>query len=307
MAERTRVETPNFSRASWSARLLMTVASIPIVSALARSIPISLAIAPRKILPPPMTKASSQPSSFTSLISCANAFTVLPSMPKSRGPANTSPVTLRMMRLYLGVPLFMKDLTRVLLFHSCLAEMITSKPSDLDILAKTPDRIIDHISHFFIRIFNKRLLEQTDFGVKAFHFTLDDFVDHLFRLSRFQGLLAVDHLFLFDLRSRYFLAPHVTRIRRCDLHRDILKQRLELRRARNKVSLAIDFHQHADFTAGMHIGGNGAVRGYAVRFFCGGGQAFLPQIIDRLMYVSAGLPKRFLAIHHSRPGFFPEF
>ena len=35
----------------------MTVASIPMVSALARSMPISLATAPRKILPPPMTSA----------------------------------------------------------------------------------------------------------------------------------------------------------------------------------------------------------------------------------------------------------
>src|SRR5258707_1293179 len=51
---------------------------MPIVSALARSMPISLAIAPRKILPPPTTSASSQPSSLTSLISWAKALTILP-------------------------------------------------------------------------------------------------------------------------------------------------------------------------------------------------------------------------------------
>ena len=52
----------------------MTVANIPIVSALARSMPISLATAPRKILPPPMTNARSQPISLTSLISCGKGF-----------------------------------------------------------------------------------------------------------------------------------------------------------------------------------------------------------------------------------------
>ena len=71
MAESTRVWSPAFSSASWRASALMIVASMPMVSAVARSIPPVLAAMPRKMLPPPITMASWTPSAVTSRTSAA--------------------------------------------------------------------------------------------------------------------------------------------------------------------------------------------------------------------------------------------
>ena len=59
MADITRVWQPSFSSASWTARALIRVASIPMESAVTRSIPRVSAPRPRKMLPPPITQAVS--------------------------------------------------------------------------------------------------------------------------------------------------------------------------------------------------------------------------------------------------------
>src|SRR5262245_7477909 len=207
----------------------MTVANIPMVSALARSMPISLATAPRKILPPPTTMARSQPISFTSLISWAKALTVLASMPKLCAPANISPVTFRRIRLYLGVPLFMKGNRCPLVLRGRFAEMIASKTAHLNILAEASDGFVDHIQNFLIRLLDESLFKQTNFGIKLIDLALDDFLDDLFRFARLERLLAVDCLFLVNVRCGHFLAPHATRIRRRHLHGDIFQEGLEFR------------------------------------------------------------------------------
>jgi hypothetical protein len=62
MALWTRVCWPWRSRLACSARPLMTVASIPMKSAVDRSMPRSLAASPRQMLPPPITTATCTPS-----------------------------------------------------------------------------------------------------------------------------------------------------------------------------------------------------------------------------------------------------
>src|SRR5581483_822667 len=311
MAESTRVETPSFSSASCSARLLITVASMPMVSALARSMPISLATAPRKILPPPTTSARSQPSSLTSLISWAKALTVAPSMPKLLTPAKTSPVTLRMIRLYFGAPLFMKFAgarvkARRLFFSGRFAQMIAREAPDLNVFAEPADRFVDDIGDLFVRIFDERLLEQARFRVKAVDLALDDLVHDLFRLAALQRLLAVDRFFLVELRRRHFLAPQVARIGRGDLHRDVFEQGLKFRRARNEVGLAVDLHQHADLAARMNVRSHRPVRRHTFGLLCRRRQSFLAQVVDRPGHLPAALGKGLLAVHHSRSGLFPE-
>src|SRR6478672_9318855 len=101
MAVMTRVGSPMCSRASWRARPLITVASIPMVSAWARSMPAPAPAMPRQMLPPPTTTAISVPRSRrTSAISAAMRATVAPWMPKPvTGSANASPDSLRTTRL----------------------------------------------------------------------------------------------------------------------------------------------------------------------------------------------------------------
>src|SRR5215217_2400988 len=97
----TRVGSPMCSRASCRARPLMTVASMPIVSAWARSMPAPAPAMPRQMLPPPTTMAISVPRSrWTSATSAAIRATVSPWIPKPvAGSANASPDSLRTTRL----------------------------------------------------------------------------------------------------------------------------------------------------------------------------------------------------------------
>jgi len=77
----TRVGTPAFSSASCIASAFITVASMPIWSAVVRSIPWAAPLRPRKMLPPPMTSATSQPSARTSATSAAICLSVGTSSP----------------------------------------------------------------------------------------------------------------------------------------------------------------------------------------------------------------------------------
>src|SRR5207237_718035 len=62
-----RTSRPTCSRALWRASALMTVASMPMWSAVVRSIPAALASPPRMMFPPPTTMASAAPRSATDL------------------------------------------------------------------------------------------------------------------------------------------------------------------------------------------------------------------------------------------------
>ena len=77
MALITRVGTPICSRASESARELMTVASMPMWSAVTRSMFWAAAATPRKILPPPTTTPIWTPAAATSATSRASALHAL--------------------------------------------------------------------------------------------------------------------------------------------------------------------------------------------------------------------------------------
>jgi hypothetical protein len=79
----------------------MTVASIPMWSALERSMPPALGLLPRKMLPPPTTMAISVPSeACSSASSRATCCTIVGSMPPlTSGSENASPESLIRTRL----------------------------------------------------------------------------------------------------------------------------------------------------------------------------------------------------------------
>src|SRR5579875_3897324 len=80
---------------------LITVESMPILSALTRSISRAWLATPRKKLPPPTTMPTSTPIALISAISPVTAATRSASRPKPRSPANASPDSLRTIRLYM--------------------------------------------------------------------------------------------------------------------------------------------------------------------------------------------------------------
>ena len=76
--------------------------------------------------------------------------------------------------------------------------MIAGKAAHLNILTQPRDRIVDDIDDFLVGIFNKRLFQQANFGLKLLHFALDNHLDDFFRLARLQRLLAIDNFFVLE-------------------------------------------------------------------------------------------------------------
>src|SRR5271170_1124752 len=101
-AERTRAAWPIFSRAPSIASAFITVASMPIESARARSMPLSAPWSPRKKLPPPTTTATCTPSSAAAFRSPAMRCTVGACRPCVSGPISASPESLTTTRLNKG-------------------------------------------------------------------------------------------------------------------------------------------------------------------------------------------------------------
>ena len=84
------------------------------------------------------------------------------------------------------------------------------------------------------------------------------------------------------------------------MHGDVLEQLLKILRPGDKVALAVDFDQHADFAPGMNISADGAFGGVARRLLGGGRHALLAQNHNRLIQVALGFLKRVAAVHHRR-------
>src|ERR1051326_5132110 len=169
--------------------------------------PPSLSCAPRKMFPPPMTIAISQPRALTSLISSANDRTVALSMPYFSSPPRASPVTLRMTRLYLRT-LFTGR--RPLLFDP-FANLVPHEAPDLDVLSHARDRVPQQVADLAVGVLDEGLLDQTDFRIEAVQFALDDLIDDLFRLALLQHLSAIDGALALDLFGRHVFAPNIAR------------------------------------------------------------------------------------------------
>src|SRR5580698_6486481 len=158
--------------ASCSARALMTVASIPIVSDVVRSSPWASPVVPRQMLPPPTTMASSRSSSArATAISRANRSTTPPSMVSSDADeASASPDilrTTRRLRRTCSAPgtSVVIDATASLPATSA-ADNDLGEPHDL----RAPDEVGDGA----FLVLGVGLLEQTAFLEPPVHPALDD-------------------------------------------------------------------------------------------------------------------------------------
>ena len=87
---------------------------------------------------------------------------------------------------------------------------------------------------------------------------------------------------------------------------DVVAESAEAVVLRDKIRLAIDLHQHADFGAGRDVLGDDAFVRRAIRFFRGGRDAFFAQIFHGGFDVAFGLDERLFAIHQARAGHFAE-
>src|SRR6266481_6269047 len=187
------------------------------------------------------------------------------------------------------------------------ADLESHKAPDRNIFTELDDRLGDHFADGHALVLDVVLFVKAVFLVELFHFPVDDFFDDRFRLARRQCLRLVDvTLFLEHLR-RHFLAPHVARIQRCDVHRDVVRKLLESVRARNEIGLAVQLHQHTDFPAGVNVTSHESFGRFAHSFFCGRSLSFLSQNRDGFFNVAARFHQRGAAIRETGVGPLAQF
>src|SRR5581483_10144654 len=103
----------------------------------------------------------------------------------------------------------------------------------LDILSHARDRVLQEIADFLVGILNKGLLDQTDFRIESIELSFYDLVHDLF--------------------GGHVLPPDVTWTRGGNLHRDVFEQRLEFRRARDEIRLAVQLDHDTDLAASVDV------------------------------------------------------
>src|SRR5215472_4091824 len=293
-ADNTRVLTPACSSAFCRASALITVASMPIWSAVERSIPRRSYSLPRIKLPAPITIASSTPSALISLISSAMVASASRSTPLFwLAGASASPESFSRTRLKRGflpgtlstiamvssrAPPFspLQHPENLTMLNPCLlklaglgcallvvtfAQLKAREAPHVELFTNLRGVLADQIGNGPIRVAHPALFQQTDFLVELVQFAVDDLGDHVGRLAR--RLLRVDLALLLDNLRSQFLAAYAARAGRRNLHGDFLHQGLEIRALGGKVGLTIHFHQDPQLSARMNVRTNRAFRGDA--------------------------------------------
>src|SRR3954453_3033537 len=254
------------SSAASRASAFITVASMPIESARARSMPVSAACRPRKKLPPPTTTPISTPSVAALAMSRAMRATVGACRPKPPSPpVSASPESLMMTRFKSGLPLETLITAILARFGLRLALLLgrlldafakgeTDEADKLDrgahlalvLLHRLPDRLAGMFG------MDRGLIDERPLLVEGLHARLDDLVEHMSRLARV--LVAQDAALALDGRRIERRRIERQWLGRRDMHRDLASQL----RQRCLVALRFKRDDHADLSEAfgdrrMHI------------------------------------------------------
>ena len=84
------------------------------------------------------------------------------------------------------------------------------------------------------------------------------------------------------------------------MHRDVMRKLLERVRARHEVRLAVQLHEHADFSAGVNVAADEPFGRFARGLLRRSSLAFLAQYRDGLFEVALRFNQRRAAIVESR-------
>src|SRR5437588_3188045 len=231
MAVWTRVGWPTSSRASCKARALITVASIPILSAVARSIPREAPFSPRKMLPPPTTMAiCTLRASTASATSSARRFTTTASMPEPmEESANASPESFSSTRPH------RLSATAALL----LADFDPHEAGDLRLGPEPRQQRPDGD----LRVAHEALLDEDVVLVEPADAALDDLRDGLLRLALVAGEGLEDGPLRLDHVGGDLVAGHPPGGGRGDVEGDVVPDLHRLRVGRVDAG---DLHEDAD-------------------------------------------------------------
>src|SRR5882724_10460599 len=293
----TRVGTPMCSSASCKASELMTVASMPIWSAVTRSMVRAAAATPRKILPPPTTMPSCTPARATSATSRASCRTRSASMPNVAAPAITSPLSFSRMRSYLGTNsgldgLGNRGLAAAGASGRCIAHLEAHETRHDDVFAQFRDLGLNQLIDGERVLLDERLFVQADLLVELAQPPLNDLVDDLLGLAFGQRPGAL-YVFLFlQRRGRHVLLADKLRVGGRDMHGEVVHQALEIVGARHEIRFTVHFHQHAELAAMVNIAADQPLLGGTRSLLYSRGDTSLAEHDLGFGQVALGLGKR---------------
>src|SRR3954470_10135053 len=233
-ADWTRLAIPARRLASESASAIMTVASIPMKSAVARSMPSAPGARPRKMLPPPITTPISTPRRETCATSETMFRIVCRLMPYGSSPIRASPESLRRILLYLGVTTGSRFAASALwlmglpgLGHDLGGEVggflldpfsndEESISGDLRLLGR------EHFLHRLLIVLHERLSHERDLAQELVQRALHHLGRDVGGLARFLRARELDVALARDDIRRHFGFRHMLWFGKGNVHRHVL-------------------------------------------------------------------------------------
>src|ERR1700730_16731852 len=216
---------------------------------------------PRKILPPPMTMATSTCWSRTLLIWRAMVLTVSWSMPKPCSPIRASPLSLRRTRQYLGASAAPVAIEVALgpaftgghVQDRGLAHPEAGEPGDDDVLFELDGGLVDQVFDPLLVVLGPLLLHKADLGEERVELALRDLVRHGL-LTLFLGLGHGNLALPLDQRCGDLLSAYVQGRGARHLDGELPGQVLEDFIAGDEVRLAVELDHGRDLVVVMDIG-----------------------------------------------------
>src|SRR5262249_17190041 len=219
-------------------------------------------------------------------------------------PAQRS-INLRLWRAVAGQRFGYLGREIILALLDSLPDGETGKAPDGDVFANLRGLLGDQFLDLLLVVLNPGLVHQADGLAVLLQLAGDDLLPDRLGLFLLAQLLALNFALLLEDLGRDVLAPDVERVGGDDLHREVFDQPLKVLVAGDEVGLAVDLHQRAE-TAAMDVGANQTLGGDASLPALTPGDALLAKVFLPLGEIALRLGERLLAIHHPRPGLFPE-
>src|SRR5690606_8243434 len=242
-----------------------------------------LACVPRTMLPPPITRPMSTPSSCNDWISSVSRSTTGGEMPKPCSPASASPLSFRTTR-----PYFSSD---AVMGGRSLAQLETNEPPDHDLLARLRGYFVDQLTDRLLagRVLDEHLVEQRRLLEELAQLTLDDLLVQVRRLALLLHLLEIDRLLALDDVRRDLLRRQRQRVHGRDVHRKVARELLERLVARDEVRLALHLDQHAQLAVRVDVAADHTLARLTLRSLRRLRRTARTQQIDRGLHVAVRL------------------
>src|SRR5258708_11150768 len=257
---------------------------------------------PRKMLPPPMTMATSTCRSRTRLTGGAMVLTVSWSMARPDGRRSASPLSLRSTRRYFGawaapdaiavrLGLARDFAARAGVDHGSLADLEAGEARHHNVLFELGDGLVDELLDLLLVVLGPLLLHQAMLGKERIELALGDLVGYRLLALVFGGGHGDVALALHD-RLWHLLACDPSRSGSRDVDGELARQVLEDVVAGDEVRLAVELHQGRDLVVVVHVRAHGALRRGPPGALAGLGNTLLAQPILGLLDVPIGLLQR---------------